>query len=342
MAHDVFISYSSKNKVPADEVCAAIEARGIPCWIAPRDITPGTEWSESIINALEECRVMVIIFSADSNQSPQVKREAERAVSKGVIILPVRIEDVYPSGAMEYYLSTSHWMDAVKPHIHHHLKNLVATVEALLAKGESAVPAEGLPVATNTIRRGSAQPARFVARADGEFPEELSGFNLGAFLLNRSWLASHHALPGFLASVILILPYVGLLLWLIFGAGMLKIALFCALGMIGWLWAGFRGNELAWEHRAWINSDHFRRVQQGWLLKGLTFWAVIAILSVALVKTGLNRTIANRVNAATAKVKKNPTITNLKKDVAAATGSKANKANKKPAPAKKPGKASQK
>ena len=37
---------------------------------------------------------MVLVFSASANASPQVRREVERAVHKGVIVLPVRIEDV--------------------------------------------------------------------------------------------------------------------------------------------------------------------------------------------------------------------------------------------------------
>jgi hypothetical protein len=38
MAHDVFTSYAAKDKATADAVCATLEARGIGCRIAPRDI----------------------------------------------------------------------------------------------------------------------------------------------------------------------------------------------------------------------------------------------------------------------------------------------------------------
>jgi len=40
MAHDVFISYSSKDKTVANAVCATVENRKVRCWIAPRDIPP--------------------------------------------------------------------------------------------------------------------------------------------------------------------------------------------------------------------------------------------------------------------------------------------------------------
>ena len=56
MAHDVFVSYSSKDKPTADAVCATLEGRGIRCWVARRDILPGTDWGESIIDAIEQSR----------------------------------------------------------------------------------------------------------------------------------------------------------------------------------------------------------------------------------------------------------------------------------------------
>ncbi len=70
MAHDVFISYSNHDKPTADAICAALEANGIRCWIAPRDILPGSDWGEAIIDAIHACRAMLLIFSSSSNASP--------------------------------------------------------------------------------------------------------------------------------------------------------------------------------------------------------------------------------------------------------------------------------
>ena len=72
MSHDAFISYSSRDKTVADAACAALEASGIRCWIAPRDIMPGVEWGEAIIDAINHCRAFVLIFSANANESPQI------------------------------------------------------------------------------------------------------------------------------------------------------------------------------------------------------------------------------------------------------------------------------
>ncbi len=112
MPHDVFISHSSKDKAVADGVCATLEASGIRCWIAPRDILPGANWGEAIIDALSSSKAMVLIFSANSNESGQVVREVERAINKNIPVIPFRIENVPLSKAMEYFISTSHWLDA--------------------------------------------------------------------------------------------------------------------------------------------------------------------------------------------------------------------------------------
>lgn len=69
MAHDVFISYSTKDKVIADAICANLENRGIRCWIAPRDILPGKKWGGSIIEAIERSKILVLVLSSNSNKS---------------------------------------------------------------------------------------------------------------------------------------------------------------------------------------------------------------------------------------------------------------------------------
>ena len=62
MAHDVFISHSSKDKVYADAVCATLESYDIRCWVAPRDILPGSDYGSSIVEGLKASKVMILIF----------------------------------------------------------------------------------------------------------------------------------------------------------------------------------------------------------------------------------------------------------------------------------------
>jgi hypothetical protein len=144
VAHDVFISYSSKDKPVADTACALLEAKGIRCWIAPRDIQPGIDWGDSIVNAISGTRVMVLIFSSSANGSSQIKREVNQAIEKGVAVIPFRIEDVLPSGAMEYYLDVTHWLDALNGPLDQHLETLAKDIDRLL-KGTEAEQELPLP-----------------------------------------------------------------------------------------------------------------------------------------------------------------------------------------------------
>jgi WD40 repeat protein len=138
MSHDVFISYSSKDKNAANAVCAVLERNGIRCWIAPRDVTPGMVWGSVIVGAINGAKIMVLVFSGAANTSPQIEREVERAISKGIPVIPFRIEDVQPSDSLEYFISASHWLDAFTDPLEQHLEKLAKVVRQILeAKRET-------------------------------------------------------------------------------------------------------------------------------------------------------------------------------------------------------------
>lgn len=137
MAQHVFLSYASPDKGIADTVCSALEAGGIACWMAPRNILPGSDYGASIIEALEGAQAIVLIFSSHSNASPHIKREIERAVNKGIAIIPFRIENVLPSKSLEYFISTQHWLDAFTPPLERHLQHLLETMRVLLSPTDS-------------------------------------------------------------------------------------------------------------------------------------------------------------------------------------------------------------
>jgi tetratricopeptide (TPR) repeat protein len=143
MAHDVFVSYSSQDKPTADAIVASLEANGIRCWIAPRDILPGSDWSESIVESIERVGTMVLVFSGHSNTSPQIRREIESAVSAGIPVIPFRIEEVLPSKSLQYFIGPQHWLDAWTPPLEQHLHRLTDTIKALLSKRVEGFDAAG-------------------------------------------------------------------------------------------------------------------------------------------------------------------------------------------------------
>jgi hypothetical protein len=144
MAADVFISHSSKDKHAADAACAILERRGIRCWIAPRDILPSENWGASIIEAIENSRVMVLVVSESANSSRQIEREVERAIHRGRPVIPFRIEDIEPTKALEYFISASHWLDAFTPPVEQHLDRLADVVRSILDKSGTPGNAESI------------------------------------------------------------------------------------------------------------------------------------------------------------------------------------------------------
>jgi hypothetical protein len=138
VAREVFVSYSQPDHDCAMELVARLEAEGVNCWIAPRDIAPSADWAAEIIDAISNSRLMILVFSASSNDSAQVRREVERAVHKNVSILPFRIASVVPSKSLEYFLSSQHWMDAFPPPREPHYARLCAYLKNHLAKTESS------------------------------------------------------------------------------------------------------------------------------------------------------------------------------------------------------------
>src|SRR5450755_2526881 len=158
MARDIFISYSQADRDCAFELTARLEGQGIDCWIAPRDIAPSADWAAEIMDAIAAARLMILVFSASSNQSPQVRREVERAVHKQLSILPFRIEDVLPSKSLEFFLSTQHWLDAFPPPREPHYARLCDYLKSQL-RSQPSLPSQAVtsPAAAGTRRFEAAE-----------------------------------------------------------------------------------------------------------------------------------------------------------------------------------------
>lgn len=153
MGSKIFISYSHHDVAVADALCVAIEGTGAMVWIAPRDIEPSSEWAEQIIDGINAARLMLVVFSARSNHSPQVRREVERAINRDIPVIPFRIENVFPVKSLEYFLSSQHWFDAYEGALDTHIPRLCRLIQALC---ERTATREGDPSASTPIDLGVA------------------------------------------------------------------------------------------------------------------------------------------------------------------------------------------
>lgn len=112
MAGHVFISHGSENSDEANALCAFIEARGVKCWIAPRDVRPGIDYSVELQTAIEAAAAFVVLVTDMANKSPYVRAETEMAFSCHKPIFPVRQADIKPAAGLALFLKIRHWTDA--------------------------------------------------------------------------------------------------------------------------------------------------------------------------------------------------------------------------------------
>jgi hypothetical protein len=111
MADRVFISFASADKSRAAAACAALEGAGLLCWIAYRDVLAGQNYQGAIVHALESAKAMVLVFSARTNESDEVSKELSLASAFKIPVIPLRVEEALPKGALHYELATRQWID---------------------------------------------------------------------------------------------------------------------------------------------------------------------------------------------------------------------------------------
>jgi hypothetical protein len=111
MAADIFVSFASKDVRVAMTLCGALENRGFSCWISARDIEPGANFQSAIVRALRQAKIMLLVFTANSNTSEEMTKELALASQNKMIVIPLRVEDVTPNDAFAYEFATRQWID---------------------------------------------------------------------------------------------------------------------------------------------------------------------------------------------------------------------------------------
>ncbi len=140
MSYKVFISHSSLSNETAMKIVAKLENAGIDCWVAPRDLSPGDDWAEGIINGIESCPLFLLLLCPEANESPQVLREVERAVNKKIPVIPFLTEDITLSKSLEYFVSSHHWQQINTPPSDDDLANITDIMAKKL--GQTPPPRE--------------------------------------------------------------------------------------------------------------------------------------------------------------------------------------------------------
>ena len=143
--HDIFISYSHKDKQVANMVLGILEQNGIKCWIDYRDAMAGINYAASIVRAIKECRFFILLLSQNSNESPHVINEVNSAVTALKTIVPFKIDEAEMSESMEYYVGKTHWLEAITPPMEAHIMALVETLKSYSGHDVPAKPPVSAP-----------------------------------------------------------------------------------------------------------------------------------------------------------------------------------------------------
>lgn len=160
LSRPVFVSYATADRKQALSVCTAIESRGTACWIATRDVAPGENYQEAIVRSIRNARAVVLIFSKAANNSDEIKKELSLASRFQVPVIALRVEDVEPSDAFAYELSTRQWIDA--------FEGWERSIDAVVSRIGQLRGAEAAPVSASApVRLGapSARPSMVIAAA---------------------------------------------------------------------------------------------------------------------------------------------------------------------------------
>jgi TolB-like protein len=197
-ASDVFISYASPDIAVAERVCEALERAGVKCWIAPRDVVTGELYSAAIVHAIDSAKAIVLLLSENAAASPHVLREVERASSKRHPVLSLHLDRAPLPEALEYFLNTSHWLDASTVGFERALSMLVAAVQSALrppaiAQSDHAGDTSKRASELSAARRGGAWANRHASRALIALGA-LIALALGYFAVDRLWLSKRPAM----------------------------------------------------------------------------------------------------------------------------------------------------
>ncbi len=147
----IFISHASGDQAIATEVCALLEARGVSCWIAPRDVAAGTKWDETIVDAITDASAFLLILTRAANESPYVSNEVNHAFAANKPIFTFRAEDVAPGKSLGFYLARHHWTDGFAGKIEDQVAQLATSVTTMLGAGEGSVATRPTTKSTSRV-----------------------------------------------------------------------------------------------------------------------------------------------------------------------------------------------
>src|SRR5450432_1181166 len=166
MAGEIFISYRRADEAWARLLHAQLQSEGVEAWYDVR-IGAGQDWRTATAKALQASRIFVLLFSTAAAESEDIAKELAAAIFSKKLVVPVRIENIEPTGAFLYELASRNWVNAFE-HTEVKLGELAQSLAKLVKSGiadESIIPFDRNAGAKAPAAKGTRAPVLAVAAA---------------------------------------------------------------------------------------------------------------------------------------------------------------------------------
>lgn len=153
----IFISYSSNDSALAHMLRARLEKDGVPCWMAPEDIEPGEDYSTQIPPAIKACDALLLLLTANAQQSVWVPKELDIALGGKRRVIPYQLDDAPLEENFSFRLSN---VQSIHAGSYEDLGygRLLKALRAQLAAGGQPVHAHAGEAARAEEPEGAAEP----------------------------------------------------------------------------------------------------------------------------------------------------------------------------------------
>lgn len=153
---DIFICYARKDTDQVVQWVKRLEDGGFSVWMDVTSVDGATIWAREIVQAIDECKVLILMLTKGSADSHHVMKEVSLASEKNKKILPLKLESVDIPATLQYQLASIHFLElhrrdqddalqAITRALSHHGIEPQKPVEEVAAPAAEPIPVVGPP-----------------------------------------------------------------------------------------------------------------------------------------------------------------------------------------------------
>ena len=163
MSAEVFISYASKDRKRILDLVKRLDTAGMSVWIDQMSIEGATMWSQEIVAAIRNCKVLILAISENSADSENVVKEVALASEGRKRILPVYLASAEIPESMAYQLAGIQRVEFFEGQEDSGLQSMIRALAKLGVTVNEEASEEASAGAVNRITHGTANPTTYQA-----------------------------------------------------------------------------------------------------------------------------------------------------------------------------------